>query len=60
MKPTDLLTPGEARAMLGVPRETLRRWAAQGRLPAYRPGGPGSHPRYRRADLLAAMQGVMK
>lgn len=54
--PTDLLSPAQAAAMLGVHPETLRRWAVKGRIPCYRPGGPGTFPRYRRADLEAAMQ----
>lgn len=34
----DLMTMGEAAASLGVHRNTLRRWIASGRVPAYRVG----------------------
>lgn len=53
--PTDLLRPAEAAAILGVTRETLRRWSTSGRIPCIRPAGPLSWPHYRRADLTAAM-----
>lgn len=34
----DLMTMGDAAASLGVHRNTLRRWIAAGRIPAYKVG----------------------
>ena len=35
------LTISEAARRTGISPRTLRYWALQGRLPAFRPGGPG-------------------
>ena len=48
------LPPGEAAKLLGVTVETIRRWADAKLIP-YRQITPGRHRRFRRADLLAAM-----
>jgi excisionase family DNA binding protein len=50
-----LLTPGQARAMLGVDEKTVHRWAETGRL------GPvrrtiGGHRRYEREAVAALAQ----
>ncbi len=49
---TDLLSAGEAARLLGVSRQTLRRWAQAG---IFRPDlrTPGGHGRYRRERVLA-------
>ena len=44
-----LLTPLQARAILGVTNNTLARWADAGRLPSVRT--PGRQRRYRAADV---------
>src|SRR5205814_3346398 len=45
----DWLTLGQAAKYLGVAQSTIRKWSAQGRVPAiYTPGG---HRRYRKGDL---------
>lgn len=49
------LAPGEAAALVGVTIETLRRWAAAGLVP-YRQIERGRHRRFKRADLIAAME----
>jgi excisionase family DNA binding protein len=43
------LTLGQAAKQLGVANRTLRRWAAEGRLPAF--STPGGHRRFRLSDL---------
>ncbi len=45
----DWLALGPASRMLGVDPDTLRRWADDGRIPAYTT--PGRHRRFRRADV---------
>lgn len=50
----DLLTPKEASEMLGVHPTTLRLWARQGKLPAYRT--PGGHRRFDRQDILRLLE----
>lgn len=47
----ELIDVTEASQMIGVSVDTLRRWDANGKLAAIRPGGKGSHRLYRRADL---------
>jgi len=59
-QPTDLLYPAEAARFLGVHPETLRRWRVAGRIPCIQPGGNGTRPRYRRVDLVKAMQAEVK
>ncbi|MDE2801655.1 MAG: helix-turn-helix domain-containing protein, partial [Chloroflexota bacterium] len=46
---------GGACRMLGVNESTLRNWADQGVIRAFRT--PGGHRRFLREDLVAAMQG---
>lgn len=50
----DLLWPGEAAAMLGVNRQTLQRWAREGRVPVV--VSPGGRRRYRRDDLAQMLR----
>ena len=50
-----LVTAREAGQLLGVSRDTVRRWADAGRLPiAVRT--PMGAPRFRRTDVLALLQ----
>jgi excisionase family DNA binding protein len=46
---SDWLTLGEAARFLGVAQSTIRKWADQGRVPAFYT--PGKHRRFRRGDL---------
>ena len=48
------LTLGRAADYLGVAKGTLRRWADQGRVPAFYT--PGGHRRFRRPDLDAFLE----
>ena len=48
-KPNDLLSIGEAAALLGLQVRTLRLYANQGRLPCER--GPGARRAFRRPDV---------
>jgi len=48
------LTLGGAAAHLGVAKGTLRRWADEGRVPAFYT--PGGHRRFRRPDLDAFLE----
>jgi excisionase family DNA binding protein len=50
------LTVGQAAKHLGVAERTLRRWAKDGRLPAY--STPGGHRRFRVADVEAFLDGA--
>src|SRR4051812_205275 len=50
------LTVGQAAKHLGVAERTLRRWANDGRLPAY--STPGGHRRFRVADVEAFLEGA--
>lgn len=50
----ELLWPGEAAAVLGVNRQTLQRWAREGRVRVVTT--PGGRRRYRRDDLAELMQ----
>ena len=54
MSAPEWLTLGGAAAYLGVANGTLRRWADQGRVPAFYT--PGGHRRFRRPDLDAFLQ----
>lgn len=49
-----LLTITEAAELLGHSQQTVRRWIADGRLPACRPGG--SHYRVAPADVERLVQ----
>jgi len=51
----DWLSLTEAGELLGVHPDTLRRWADSGDIPHFRT--PGGHRRFRRANLVAWMQG---
>jgi excisionase family DNA binding protein len=51
---SEWLTLGGAADYLGVAQGTLRRWADQGRLPAFYT--PGGHRRFRRPDLDAFLE----
>jgi excisionase family DNA binding protein len=48
------LTLGQAATYLGVAESTARKWAAEGRIPAY--STPGGHRRFRAADLDAYLE----
>lgn len=47
----NLLTPGQAAAILGVDPKTVTRWAKAGKLPSTRT--LGNHRRYREEDVYA-------
>ena len=51
--PDQLLTRKEAASLIGYSVNTLRRWDREGILTSLRT--PTGKPRYRRADLLAAV-----
>lgn len=51
--PDDLLPPGEAAALIGVSRDTLKRWEAKDRIRSLRT--PDNHRRYRRGDVEALL-----
>jgi excisionase family DNA binding protein len=51
---SEWLTLGGAAGYLGVARGTLRRWADEGRVPAFYT--PGGHRRFRRPDLDAFLE----
>jgi predicted site-specific integrase-resolvase len=53
--PDQLLTRKEAAALIGFSVSTLRRWDRTGILPSLR--SQTGKPRYRRADVLAAVTG---
>lgn len=48
------LSPTEAGAIVGAHPETMKRWAAAGKVPAFRT--PGGWWRFRRADLEAFLE----
>lgn len=48
------LTSGEAAAVVGVSRDTIKRWQRAGRIAARRT--PTGHLRFRRADVEALLQ----
>jgi excisionase family DNA binding protein len=50
----DWITRTEAAALLRVAPRTFDRWRLEGRITRY--VTPGSHPRYRRADVLALLE----
>lgn len=52
--PDEWLRVGEAAALIGYSVDTLRNWDRTGLLTAHR--SPSGHRRYRRADVLAAIQ----
>lgn len=49
------LSPSAAAEIVGVHEDTLKRWAAAGKVPAFRT--PGGWWRFRRSDLLAFVEG---
>jgi excisionase family DNA binding protein len=51
----EFMTTTEVAAAFRVDRNTVLRWAKTGTLPSART--PGGHRRYRRADVLAYMNG---
>jgi excisionase family DNA binding protein len=54
-----LLTTGDVADRLGVTPYTVRRWVADGRLPAVKlPGGGRTQWRFRAADLDALLEPV--
>jgi excisionase family DNA binding protein len=50
------LTLGQASKYLGVSESTVRKWADEGRLPAF--STPGGHRRFRRPDLDEFLEGA--
>lgn len=51
--PDDLLASGEAAKLIGVSRDTLKRWEKKGRISSRRT--PEGHRRYRRGDVEALL-----
>lgn len=60
LDPDRLYTSEELAPMLRVSRETLRRWARQGRLPVVQPAGrvKGARMLFRGRDVLALIGGA--
>lgn len=57
-KPTadDFMTPGEVAVLFRVDPKTVTRWAAAGRIGSIRT--PGGHRRFRRAEVMALLDGT--
>lgn len=53
VNPDDLLASGEASKLIGVSRDTLKRWEKKGRITSLRT--PDNHRRYRRGDVEALL-----
>ena len=53
--PDELMTPGEVAAQFHVHPETVRRWAAAGRITSVKT--PGGHRRLRRSEVAALLRG---
>lgn len=53
--PDELLTPGQAAALIGIDRDTLGAWARRKVLPFQRTR-PGGHRRYKRKDVEALIR----
>jgi excisionase family DNA binding protein len=53
--PDELLTPGQAAALIGITPDTLGDWARKGVLPFQRVR-PGGHRRFRRSDVDALIK----
>jgi excisionase family DNA binding protein len=51
----DWLSLGQAAALVGISADTLRRWADDGLVPVQQIA-PGRHRRFRREELLAAVE----
>lgn len=47
--PEELLPPAEAAALVGISRDTIKRWERDGRITSLRT--PHGHRRYRRGDV---------
>jgi excisionase family DNA binding protein len=54
------LTVAEAARELGVHKDTIHRWVAEGALPALQPGGPQHAIRIDRADLKGTRRTAVK
>jgi excisionase family DNA binding protein len=52
------LSPRQAAAVVGVHEDTLKKWASEGRVAAWR--SPGGWWRFRRADLEALLAPVAR
>lgn len=50
---SDLLSVGESAVIIGISRDTLKRWEAAGRVTSLRT--PTGHRRFRRADIEALL-----
>ncbi|MBU8816391.1 MerR family transcriptional regulator [Mycolicibacterium goodii] len=49
----EFLAPSEAAALIGISRDTIKRWEKSGRITAMRT--PLGHRRYRRSDVEALL-----
>lgn len=52
-KPDDFLPPAESAKLIGISRDTLKRWEKKGRITSLRT--PEGHRRYRRGDVEALL-----
>jgi excisionase family DNA binding protein len=52
-RPDDLLPPAESAKLIGISRDTLKRWEKKGRITALRT--PEGHRRFRRRDVEALL-----
>ena len=53
--PGDFLTTGDVAVLFRVDPKTVARWAKAGKLESVRT--PGGHRRFRRAEIMALLQG---
>lgn len=51
--PDELLPPAESAKLIGISRDTLKRWEKQGRISSLRT--PHGHRRFRRGDVEALL-----
>lgn len=56
--PEELLSIGEAALLIGVHRDTLRRWEKAGRITSARLPNTRGDRRYRRSEVEALLQSV--
>lgn len=56
--PDELLASGDAASLIGVHRDTIKRWEKLGRITSLRT--PDGHRRYRRGDVEALLTGPVE
>jgi excisionase family DNA binding protein len=58
--PPDLITAGDAAALLGVSSKTVSKWADAGYLTCYRGPGKRGWRRYRRSELQTVLESAIR